>query len=274
MLQPGERRCDGMVALVTGASRGIGAATAVRLARAGAAVAITARTLDDDPSSSLSGSLRQTLAAIEAEGAVGHAIAANLDDPDERAAVVPAAVAQLGPIDILVNNAAAALYGNVSDLALRRRELLFSVNVQAPLDLMQAVATSMCERRRGWIVNLSSATSRHPSGPPYAKRSMGTTTTVYGASKAALERITTGLAAELFEHDIAVNAIAPVAAVRTEGADALVGDLLDPSVFEPIEYLTEAILYLATCRPAECTGQILTSQALLRQIGLLTDDGH
>src|SRR4051812_35820025 len=120
MSDSSERRCDGMVALVTGASRGIGAATAVRLARAGATVAVTARTLEDDPASALRGSLVETVAAIEAEGASGLAVVANLADPDERAAVVPEVVAALGPIDILVNNAAAAIYAPVADLVLRR----------------------------------------------------------------------------------------------------------------------------------------------------------
>jgi len=259
-----------MVALVTGASRGIGAATAVRLARAGASVAITARTLDDDPTTGLAGSLHRTLEAIEAEGVQGHAVAADLADANDRASIVAAVEAALGPIDILVNNAAAAIYGDIAEMPRRRRELLFTVNVQAPLDLIQAVVPGMRARRRGWIVNVSSATSRHPSGPPFEMGVMGATTSIYGASKAALERVTTGLAAELFEWGVAVNAVAPVAAVRTEGADALIGDLLDPSLFEPVEYLAEAIAYLATCLPRTCTGRIVASQPLLRSLGLLT----
>jgi citronellol/citronellal dehydrogenase len=259
-----------LVALVTGASRGIGAATAVRLARAGASVAITARTLDDDPSARLPGSLHRTLVAIEAEGARGYAVAADLTDAADRARIVPAVEAALGPIDILVNNAAAAIYADIGEMPLRRRELLFTVNVEAPIDLIQAVVPGMRARGRGWIVNVSSGTSRNPSGPPFEMGAMGATTSIYGATKAALERVTTGLAAELFEAGIAVNAVAPVAAVRTEGADALVGDLLDPDRFEPVEYLAEAIAYLATCPPATCTGKVVDSQSLLRSVGVLT----
>src|SRR5690606_6953327 len=94
------------------------------------------------------------------------------------------------------------------------------------------------ERGEGWILNISSATSKHPAGPPFDPGfKLGFTTTVYGASKAALERFTTGLAAETYGQGIAVNTLAPVAAVRTPGADVLVGDVMDdrPDIVEPLE---------------------------------------
>ena len=84
-----------------------------------------------------------------------------------------------------------------------------------------------------------------------------------------MDRFTGGLAAELFADGIAVNAVAPVAAVRSEGAEALVGGLLGDDAFEPIGYLADAIGYLAGCTATDRTGQVLTSQQLLREIGLL-----
>ncbi len=163
--------CDGRVALVTGASRGIGAAIAQRLASEGAAVAITARTLDEHPR--LPGSLTETLVAVEAAGGKGVALAADLADADQRARIVPEVEAALGPVDVLVNNAAAAFYLPSADFPLRRRRLIFDLNVHAPLDLAQQVTPGMRSRRRGWIVNISSATARpgwRRSSTPTASR--------------------------------------------------------------------------------------------------------
>ncbi len=267
---PGDRPdCRGRVALVTGASRGIGAAIAVRLARAGAAVAVTARTLDAAPTAKLTGSLRETVEAIEAQGVAGYAVAADLTDPDDRARIVPAVAAALGPVDILVNNAAAAIYAPVAEMPLRRRELLFEVNVHAPVDLAQAVVPAMRAQGSGWIVNISSATTAHPIGPPYPAVAMGTSTTPYGAAKAALERFTTGLAAEVFDAGITVNGLAPVTGVLTEGAATVMAGRVDTSDFEPVEHMAEAAAYLATCSVDECTGRLLSSGGLLREIGRL-----
>jgi citronellol/citronellal dehydrogenase len=261
------RELDGRVALVTGASRGIGAAIAQRLASEGAAVAVTARTLDEP--AALPGTLAETVAAIEGAGGKGMAIAANLAEGDDRARIVPEVEAVLGPVDVLVNNAAAAFYLPTADFPLKRRRLLFELNVHAPIDLAQAVLPGMRVRQHGWIVNLSSATSRAHQGPQFDPGiALGGTTTGYGASKAALERFTTGLAAEVQADGVAVNSLAPVAAVRTPGAEAHISELLDarPDIVEPVEVIAEAALVLAACDPATLTGRILYSQPLLDEL--------
>jgi NAD(P)-dependent dehydrogenase (short-subunit alcohol dehydrogenase family) len=256
---------DGKVALVTGASRGIGAAIAKRFAAEGAAVVVTARTLDAHRT--LEGSLRETVSAIERDGGRAIAVQGDLADPESRALIVPEVEAVLGPVDVLVNNAAAAFYLPISEFPLRRRRVLFELNVHAPVDLSVAVLPHMRSRGRGWIVNVSSVTSRHPTGP--RSRPPTAAATMYGASKAALERFTTGLAAEVYDDGIAVNSIAPVAAVRTPGAEALVGALMDarPDLVEPVEVLAEAVLALATCDATVLTGRVLLSQPFLTEIG-------
>ena len=193
---------------------------------------------------------------------------ADLTDADDRARVVPEVTATLGPVDVLVNNAAAAFYIPTAEISLKRRRLTFELNVEAPIDFAQAVIPAMVTRGGGWIVNISSATSRSPKGPPFEPgMKLGFTTSTYGASKAALERFTTGLAAELFGGRIAVNSLAPVAAVRTPGADTLVGDVLDanPGIVEPLELFVEAALVLATADPTTLTGQVCYSRPLLDQ---------
>lgn len=262
---------DGRVALVTGASRGIGAGVAQRLAAEGASVAITARTMQALPDGPLQGDLGDTITLIEAAGARAFAVAADLSDADDRSRIVPAVEAALGPIDVLVNNAAAAMYLPNSEIPLKRRRLTFELNLHAPIDLAQAVLPGMRARHEGWIVNISSATSKHPKGPPFdpGLGKLGFTTGTYGASKAALERFTTALAAELYGEGIAVNSVAPVAAVRTPGADALVGDVMDanPDIVEPLELFVEAVVALATCDPAITTGRILYSRPFLADLG-------
>src|SRR4051794_20247963 len=132
------RRLSGRRAVVTGASRGIGAAVAERLAAEGAAVAITARTLDHHDH--LAGSLSETRRRLEASGATVAVVVADLTDEADRQRIVPEAAEALGgPIEVLVNNAAAAIYQPLADFPLRRRRVVFEANVHAPLDLAQAV---------------------------------------------------------------------------------------------------------------------------------------
>lgn len=260
------RRFEGRRALVTGASRGIGAGIAERLAAEGADVAITARTLDRHDH--LDGSLRSTQEASAVHGTQVATVVADLADEDQRRRVVPEAVDALGgPIDILVNNAAAAIYGLVAELPVRRSRLLFEVNVQAPLELSQAVIPAMRDAGAGWIVNVTSAAAGHVTGPPFELGPQGSTITVYGASKAALRRLTNGLGAELHGSGIRVNAIEPRAAVLSEGAAALVGGTLRPDQIEPIEHMVEAVVALCDC-PADITGQTVVSTDLVREWGL------
>jgi NAD(P)-dependent dehydrogenase (short-subunit alcohol dehydrogenase family) len=256
-------RLAGRRALVTGASRGIGAAIAERLAAEGADVAITART--SERHDHLAGSLRET---AERLGRYGHRVAtvvADLSDEQQRAAIVPQAVAALGgPIEILVNNAAAAIYQPLTGFPLKRRRLTFEVNVHAPVDLAQAVIPAMRDAGEGWILNLSSAAARPPAdsspSPPPTPR--GYDLTVYGASKAALNRVTVGLAGELAGTGIRVNSIEPRAAVLSEGAAALVGDILVPDQIESMAQMVEAALVLCDCA-ADVTGRIAVSIDLL-----------
>jgi NAD(P)-dependent dehydrogenase (short-subunit alcohol dehydrogenase family) len=254
-------RFQGRRALVTGASRGIGAALAERLAAEGADVAITARTLAKHDH--LPGSLVETQTRLHAYGGAVAVVVADLTDADDRARIVPEAVDALGgPVDILINNAAAAIYQPLADFPLRRRRVIFEANVHAPLDLAQAVIPGMLEASEGWIVNVSSGTARHFAGPPFTFGPQGTSLTVYGASKAALNRITNGLAAELHGTGIRVNTVEPRAAVLSEGAAELVGSTLRPDQIESMEEMVEATLALCIC-PEDVTGQTAVSLDLI-----------
>jgi citronellol/citronellal dehydrogenase len=265
-------RFAGRRALVTGASRGIGAAIAERLAAEGASVAITARTLEQH--ATLAGSLQETADRITRHGSQASVIVADIAAADDRARIVPQAEDELGgPIDILVNNAAAAMYRPLADYPLKRGRLTFEINVLAPLELAQAVIPGMVAGGEGWIVNLSSATARPASGPPFTRPHVATMA-IYGSSKAALNRLTNGLAVELWGTGIRVNTVEPRAAVMSEGAEAVAGDVITPEMVESMEAMVEGAVALCDC-PADRTGQVCVSLDLIDELGLdvMTLDG-
>lgn len=260
--------CQGKVALVTGASRGIGAAIARRLASEGASVAVVARSLDEAPRG-VPGTLRETVAAIEAEGGRALAIRGDVLDASSRRAFVEAARAALGPLDILVNNAAYGPYRRL-EAFVDEREIARTLEaaVGAPLHLVQLALPDFRARRRGWVLNISSATARHPEGPPYLEWERRGGAHLYASAKAALDRLTVGMAAELHGEGIAVNALAPVAAVITESVRATGADrFIEPSMIEPVEAMAEAALALATGDPETLTGRVAYSLRLLEELG-------
>ncbi len=259
-------RFDGRRALVTGASRGIGAAVAERLAAEGADVVITARTLDQHDH--LAGSLVGTQARLARYGTTVGIVVGDLTDPGTRAGIVPEAARLLGgPVEILVNNAAAAIYQPLADYPLRRRHLVFEANVHAPVDLAQAALPAMVEAGEGWIVNLSSGSTRPDVGPPFDKGARYAAMAVYGASKAALDRLTNGLAAELYGTGVRINTVQPRAAVLSEGSAELVGSTLQADQVESMEEMVEGVVALCDCAP-DVTGQITVSLDLIADWGL------
>ncbi len=252
---------EGKIALVTGASRGIGAAIAERLARAGATVAVAARTVDPDPK--YEGCLNDVVARIEADGGRAKAFKADLAKSADRRRLIDEVVAELGPIDILVNNAAVAFYVPFEDFPEKRYNLMFEVQVHAPFELAQFVVPSMRERGEGWILNITSRAGVHTQGPPYPefyKRGF----TVYGMVKAALDRFTTGLAAEVYDSGIAVNSLAPWDNVATPGV--ITHDLVKGFAIEDVSWMAEAALVLSCCDPTRMTGRVTYSQPLLAAV--------
>ncbi len=263
---------EGKVAIVTGASRGIGAGIALRFAAEGAKLVITARSLE--PDGKLPGSLNETAARIRAMGGEVHCVKADLADPVDRARIVPETIARFGGVDVLVNNAAWARFRPTREQMPKHAHQAFEINYFAPLELSQQAIPSMIERGGGWILNLSSATSRLPAAAPYDTTDryfqfhVHSGPTIYGSTKAALERMSAGFAAELAASGIAVNTLAPVEAVASEGALES-GTIDEGAHMEPLEAMAEAALQLCSRPQGELSGRCVLSLPLLRELGVV-----
>ena len=259
----------GKVAIVTGASRGIGAAIARRFAAEGARVALVARTVE--PGGPLAGSLAETVAAINATGGEALAVQADLASPEDRARIVPTVVEHFGRLDVLVNNAAWSRFVPIWEAQPRHFDLAFQMNLRAPQDLSQAALPHLRAAGEGWILNISSATADLPPPAPwdetdrYIAFNRDGHATLYGTSKAALDRLTVGWAIELSRERIAVNSLAPVGAVASEGALA-VGGWDERDHLEPVEAMAEAALQLCHRPAAELSGEVVRSLPLLARL--------
>ena len=256
----------GKVAVVTGASRGIGEAIARRYAMEGAKVVVSARTVEESEHI-LPGTITDTAKRIRDAGGDALAVRADLSRAEDRRALIEQAEAAFGPVDILVNNAAVTYYFPVTEFPEKRFRLMMEIQIWAPFELAQMVLPGMQARKGGWILNISSHAALHPD-----KDQPGRGGTVYGMCKAALERFSTGLAQEVYEDDIGVNVISP-GLVATPGAvhHNLITDA-NRHIVTPVEHMAEACLRLVHGDPREITGRIDYADRVVKEFGLQPAD--
>ncbi|MBP0619208.1 SDR family NAD(P)-dependent oxidoreductase [Cupriavidus consociatus] len=246
-------KLTGKIALVTGASRGIGRAIAQRFAAEGALVVVTARRAghsEDEPET-----LAETVGQIRRQGGQAMALAADLEDPAQRDNLVALAASAAGGLDILVNNAGMAEYSRVESMPLEVFDKTVEHYLRIPFMLSRAAIPLMRTRGAGWILNLGSVTALPPSRP-YSDFDRAGGVTAYAAVKAAINRFTEGLAAELEPDNIAVNSVAPSTAIRTPGSERYIPDGYPT---EPVEYLVETALALCSVPARLRTGHIAHS---------------
>jgi NAD(P)-dependent dehydrogenase (short-subunit alcohol dehydrogenase family) len=263
----------GRVAIVTGASRGIGQAIATLFASEGAKVVCAARTLNEGDHA-LEGSLARTVELIRAAGGEATAVTADVSTEPECLKLVEAARAAYGPIDILVNNAALNYYIPTKDYPTNRWMRAFAVNVHGPFVLSKAVLPDMTAKGRGAIVNISSGAAIGPGRGPYADHTVRGGV-LYGATKAALERFTQGLAQEVSgSGGITVAAVSPSQVVPTPGTvyHKLVTGMDDPRG-EPPSMMANAALLLASEPAEKVNGRVTYSQQILLEFGWIKS-GH
>ncbi len=265
-------KLEGRVAIITGASRGIGEEIAKLFAKEGAKIVCAARTLNEGDHRMLEGSLANTVAQIKAAGGQAIAVPTDVSNEADCANLVKAARDAFGPADILVNNAAINWYVPVVDYDIKKWMKAFTVNVHGPFMLSKFALPGMMELRRGAIINISSGAAIGPGRGPYGGKGTRYGGTMYGASKAALERFTQGLAQEVEEHNIAVVALSPSQVVPTPGTvhHKLVTGMDDPNS-EPTSMMARAALLLASEPEIKVNGRVTYSQQILKEFGWITE---
>lgn len=253
----------GKVAVVTGASRGIGEAIALRYAMEGAKVVVSARTVEEGDHI-LEGSINSVVKKIRDAGGEAHAVRCDLALEEHRTNLVKETEETFGSIDIICNNAAVTYFVPVVDFKEKHYRLMMEVQVYAPFHLSQLVLPKMKEKGEGWILNISSHAALHPD-----KQAGGRGGTVYGMCKAALERFTTGLASEVYKDNIGVNVISP-GLVATPGVlhHKLVTDDTPEERITPVEHMAEACLRLCHGDAGEITGKITYAADMLKDYDL------
>lgn len=265
-------KLDGRVAIVTGASRGIGEQIALLFAAEGAKVVCAARTVNDGDHRMLDGSISSTVRKIKEAGGQAIAVATDVSSEADCIKLVEAAKDAFGPVDILINNAALNWYIPVVDYDVKKWMKAFAVDVHGPFMMSKYALPGMMELRRGAIVNISSGAAIGPGRGPYGGKGNRHGGTLYGAAKAALERFTQGLAQEVESYNISVAAVSPSQVVPTPGTvhHKLVTGLDDPNSEPPI-MMAKAALLLASEPVEKITGRVTYSQQILKEFGWIKE---
>ncbi|HEX4291874.1 MAG TPA: SDR family NAD(P)-dependent oxidoreductase [Trebonia sp.] len=299
MERQNEASLSGKVAIVTGSSRGIGKRAALALARRGARLVVTARTVEASQNE-LPGTIGQTVKEIESLGAEAIAVAADLSNPGDLERIVGSAVDRFGGVDILVNNAAVTVGYNWSTplIEMPRADWLhhYAVNLHAPFTLMQLAVPSMQARGGGRILNVTTGSAEahrlveEPSpasaGTYYSGDSSGGIpapgasmdipalwSPAYFSSKRALDRLANVIAPQLVAKNVFIMSVMP-GWVATESSEANheLGDRQDASMIS-MDVPARILAYFAACEsPLEYTGRVFFAEREVAALGLETDD--
>ncbi|NQW18233.1 MAG: SDR family oxidoreductase [Chloroflexi bacterium] len=240
-------RLQGKIAIITGASRGLGQYCAVEYAKDGAIVVVAART-EQVQNEALPGTIHDTARMVEEAGGEAFPVVCNVGSTDSIQAMVDTILEKYGRIDVLMNNAAVQPPGFMHTIQPRHWELEFRINVHGPFHCSRAVLPAMTEQGSGNIINISSVAADRRSSH-------------YGATKAAIEALTIGMAKDVKDDGIAVNALKPVGAIDTPGvrfgrAPGQIGGDTPLPPMPPSDSYVEAAVLVAMQSVDTCTGGI------------------
>lgn len=253
---------EGKVAIITGASRGVGQAVALKFAEAGVHVAVGAKTTESTPRTP--GTIFDTVQEVEARGAQGLAVQTDVRFTEQIETLVANTVERFGRIDIVVNNAGAIYWQPVEALPVKRFDLMMQINYRAPFVLCRAAIPHL-KRQGGHIINMSPPTRL---GVLAAEDWPGRT--AYLMSKFGMTHLTLGLAEELRPHGIAANSLWPAHIIDTQATRvfaSMFGGEKVPTWYAP-DLLADACVEIVQTDPCALTGQTLIAEEFLRHRGV------
>jgi citronellol/citronellal dehydrogenase len=251
---------EGKVAIITGASRGIGRAIALGLARQGCKIVIAAKSIE--ATERLPGSIYTVAKEVEGLGSAALPIQVDVRDAEQIDALVAQTIAKFGHVDLLVNNAGALWWKPVVDTPAKRFDLVMGVNARAAFLLSRAVLPSMMERRWGHIINMS---------PPIDLKVVSGKV-AYFISKFGMTLLSHGLAEEMRSANIAVNSLWPVTIIESQASINF--GLGDRSQWRKPDILVDCVLRLVQMEPSAVTGRALLDEDFLREEGITDFDGY
>jgi citronellol/citronellal dehydrogenase len=254
---------EGKTLLITGASRGIGKAIALRAARDGANVAVAAKTDRKHPV--LPGTIHTTVEAIEAAGGKGLAVRLDIREDEAVEQAVAAVVGHFGGIDILVNNASAIMLKGTLELPLKRYDLMFDVNVRGTYVVSRACIPQLLKSANPHVLNLSPPLNLNPA---WFRDHVAYTMAKYGMSMCVL-----GMAEEFREQGIAFNALWPRTVIDT-AAITILGDAVKPENCRSPEIMADAAHAILCQKARHCTGNFYLDEDVLRATGVRDFDRY
>lgn len=259
----------GKVCIITGASRGIGRDVAVALGAEGASVVIAARS-ESVWDKRLPGTIYTVAREVEERGGESLPLRCDVSKDEDLENLVARTMERFGRIDMLMNNAAILIPGNMLSVQPRHIDLIWRVDGRAPLMAIKYALPHIIDGGGGHIINVSSRAAVFPGPGPYnvpAGAPVGGS--FYGMIKAGLERLSQGLARELTPHKIAVNVLSPQGGIATPGNRFARNDPENPDLnFEEAVEMGKATVWLVQQDPSQFTGNILYDKEVCAKNGL------
>lgn len=246
------------VAFITGASRGIGEAIAMKLAAEGVSVAIVAKSVNEDPR--LGGTIHSVAAKINDAGGKALAIQCDIRDEEQILAAIAQTVAVLGNIDILVNNASAIMLAGTEQMETKRFDLIHNINVRGTFLVTKHCIPFLKKSANPHILTLSPPIDLDPKW-------MGSYI-AYTLSKYSMSMMTLGWAAEYGKAGVAANSLWPVTTIATAAVKNLLGGDMLMNMSRKPAILADCAAWILSQPSRECTGNLFLDEQVLAKAGI------